>query len=135
MLRAAYVPLCQEEEEELERERQADGERSFLSWTSGVKDPRQAGKVLYPLDEILLVALCSILCAEEGTCEAMHAFGKDYLSELRKVLPFKYGVPSADTYWSVLSSLNAKEFAQVLSLWQSSVSTTLRDDEHETSCI
>ncbi|MEM7495759.1 MAG: transposase family protein, partial [Myxococcota bacterium] len=85
MLRAAYVPLCEEEARELEQERQADRERTFLSWTAGVKDPRQAGKVLYPLDAILLVALCSILCREEGTCATMHAFGTLALPVLRRV--------------------------------------------------
>ncbi len=135
MLRAAYFPLWEEERQELERERQADRERTFLSWTAQVKDPRQAGKVLYPLDEILLVALCSILCAEEGTCEAMHGFGIDYLDELRKILPFKNGIPCADTYWRVLSVLDAKQFATVLAHWQQTVSKAVGDDGLETLAI
>ena len=31
---------------------------AFLEYFSGVDDPRQAGKVLYPLPEIMLLVLC-----------------------------------------------------------------------------
>ena len=33
----------------------------FLEYFSGLDDPRQEGKVLYPLDEILLLTLIAVL--------------------------------------------------------------------------
>ena len=80
MLYKTYKPLC--EEEELEAARQADKKWGFLSWVRNVPDPRQSGKVRYPLDEILLVALCSVLCGEEGDTISMQMFGENHVSTL-----------------------------------------------------
>ena len=33
----------------------------LLDYFSGLQDPRQAGKVLFPLDEIMLVVLCGVV--------------------------------------------------------------------------
>jgi hypothetical protein len=38
----------------------------FLEYFSGLDDPRQEGKVLYPLDEILLLTLIAVLGGAEG---------------------------------------------------------------------
>jgi hypothetical protein len=38
----------------------------FLSHFSALQDPRQAGKVLYPLGEILLLMLCATIAGAQG---------------------------------------------------------------------
>ena len=38
---------------------------SLLEHFSALEDPRQAGKVLYPLPEIMLVVLCATLAGAE----------------------------------------------------------------------
>ena len=109
----------------MEAERRADRERTWLSWLDGIEDPRMSSKITYPLSEILLVALVSVLCGEEGTCEGMHRFGEDALPFFRRILPFASGIPSADTYWRVLSNLNSKAFASVLLQWQQQLKQSL----------
>ena len=41
----------------------------FLDYFSGLPDPRQQAKVVYPLDEVLLLSLLAVLAgAETFTC-------------------------------------------------------------------
>ena len=37
------------------------GSGGFLDYFSALEDPRQAWKVVYPLDEMLLLVLCAVL--------------------------------------------------------------------------
>jgi hypothetical protein len=39
----------------------ADSSTSFVDYFSALNDPRQAWKVLFPLDEVLLLSLCAVL--------------------------------------------------------------------------
>lgn len=38
------------------------GKPDFLAHFSALSDPRQSIKVLYPLEEVLLLTLCAVLC-------------------------------------------------------------------------
>ena len=67
----------------------------FLEHFSDPEDPRQAGKVLYPLDEILLLALLAVLGGAEGWVDVAY-FGRRKLDFLRRFLPYKDGTPSHD---------------------------------------
>ena len=39
---------------------------NFLTHFQAVKDPRQEGKVLFPLEEILLLVLCGVISGADG---------------------------------------------------------------------
>jgi len=39
-----------------------NGKLDFLEHFSALFDPRQSIKVLYPLEEVLLLTLCAVLC-------------------------------------------------------------------------
>ena len=39
---------------------------AFLTHFQAVEDPRQQGKVLYPLEEILLLVLCGVISGADG---------------------------------------------------------------------
>jgi hypothetical protein len=41
----------------------------FLDYFSEMTDPRQAGKVLYPLSEVMLLALCGVLAGADDFVE------------------------------------------------------------------
>jgi len=60
---------------------------SFIEHFSQLRDPRVERNKLYPLMEILLLAVCAMLSAAEGW-EAMEEFGKAKLDWLRKFAPF-----------------------------------------------
>ena len=51
----------------------------LLAHFSALEDPRQSGKVLYPLPEILLVVLCGTLSGCDDFVE-MALWGREHLS-------------------------------------------------------
>ena len=64
----------------------------FLSHFNDLPDPRQQGKVTYPLDEILLLCLLAVLAGAECFTE-IALFGVKKLEFLRRFRPFKDGTP------------------------------------------
>src|SRR5689334_24399611 len=54
----------------------------LLAHFSALEDPRQSGKVLYPLPEILLVVLCGTLSGCDDFVE-LALWGREHLSFLR----------------------------------------------------
>jgi hypothetical protein len=60
----------------------------FLSHFKDLKDPRQQGKVTYPLDEILLLCLFAVLAGAECFTE-IALFGVKKRDFLRRFRPFK----------------------------------------------
>ena len=67
---------------------------SLLDHFSALDDPRQRGKVLYPLPEIMLLILCATLSGAEDFVET-RVRGLKNLRFLRGMLPFKRGIPGA----------------------------------------
>ncbi len=59
----------------------------FLSHFKDLKDPRQQGKVDYPLEEILLLCLIAVLAGAE-TITDIALFGRKKLALLRRFRPF-----------------------------------------------
>jgi predicted transposase YbfD/YdcC len=88
----------------------------FMSSFQELVDPRIDRKKLYPLQEVLLVALATILCGGE-TYDDMKLFGVSKLETFRELMPFKNGIPSKSTFERVLELLNPKEFQQCFSAW------------------
>lgn len=97
--------------------------RSLLDHFSALSDPRQAGKVLYPLQEILLVILCGTMAGGEDFVE-IERWGRRKLDCLRRLLPFARGVPSHDTLNDVMNALPAALFSACFAGWV----TALRAD-------
>jgi len=87
----------------------------ILKHFSICKDPRTR-PVRYPLIEIIVIVVIAILCGEEGW-EAFADWGKDKISFLKKVLPFKNGIPSPDTLRRVVERLNPEVFLEAFIRW------------------
>ncbi len=62
----------------------------FLQYFKDMPDHRQPGKVIYPLDEILLLCLLAVLAGSEAFAEIAR-FGEKKLALLRRFRPFKDG--------------------------------------------
>ena len=83
----------------------ANSKSQFIEYFSELDDPRQDGKVLYPLKEILFLVFVAVLsCAESW--KLIVKFGKIKLELLRKYYPYEHGIPSASTLCTVMSSLD-----------------------------
>jgi hypothetical protein len=73
----------------------------FLRHFNDLVDPRQPGKVTYPLDEILLLCLLAVLAGAECFIE-IALFGVKKLGFLRRFRPFKPSFP----LWQIVNHWN-----------------------------
>ena len=90
----------------------------FLEYFRDLPDPRQAGKVTYPLDEILLLCLLAVLAGAEGFTDIAR-FGAKKLALLRRFLPFRDGTPSHDHLGDIFATLDAEKLQQCFVAWVS----------------
>ena len=88
----------------------------FLSYFRDVPDPRQRGKVRYPLDEILLLCLMAVVAGAK-TVSAIAEFGETKLEFLRRFRPFLDGTPAHDHLGDILASLDAEAFQRCFVAW------------------
>ena len=92
----------------------------FLSYLNDLADPRQQGKVTYPLDEILLLCLLAVLAGAECFTE-IALFGVKKLDFLRRFRPFKDGTPDHGHLGDILAVLDAGQFQRCFVGWVASV--------------
>jgi predicted transposase YbfD/YdcC len=97
---------------------------SLLEHFSALEDPRQPGKVLYPLPEVMLLVLCATLAGAEDFVEIRH-WGREKLAFLRTLLPFRHGIPSHDTLNDVMNVIDPDLFGACFTAWVEG----LREDE------
>jgi predicted transposase YbfD/YdcC len=88
----------------------------FLGCFVGFPDPRQPGKVIYPLQEVFLLCLLAVLAGAEGFVDIAR-FGKKKIELLRRFLPFKDGTPSHDQLGDIFATLDPAEFQRRFVAW------------------
>lgn len=88
----------------------------FLDGFRDLPDPRQRGKVMYPLDEVLLLCLLAVLAGAE-TITDIARFGDKKLAFMRRFRPFRDGTPSHDHLGDILASLDAEAFQRCFVAW------------------
>jgi predicted transposase YbfD/YdcC len=81
----------------------------FLDYFRDLPDPRQRGKVMYPLDEVLLLCLLAVLAGAEAITDIAR-FGDKKLDLLRRFRPFRDGTPSHDHLGDILATVDAEAF-------------------------
>ena len=89
---------------------------ALLEHFSALEDPRQAGKVLYPLPEIMLVVLCATLAGAEDFV-GIRQWGDTKIDVLRRMLPFARGIPAHDTLNDGMNALPGEVFGAVFTGW------------------
>ena len=87
----------------------------FLDHFRALADPRQRGKVVYSLDEVLLLCLLAVLAGAESIVDIAR-FGEKKLALLRRFRPFADGTPSHDQLGTILAYLGCGELPAVLRL-------------------
>ena len=88
----------------------------FLDYFNDLPDPRQAGKVIYPLPEVLLLCLLAVLAGAE-TFVDIARFGEKKIALLRRFRPFCHGTPAHDHLGDILSVLDAEQFQRCFVDW------------------
>jgi len=89
---------------------------SFQYFIADLDDLREAYKVRYPLDEILLLSLCAVLLGCETFVDIAH-YGEEKLEFLRTLSTFEHGIPSHDTLCNVFRALDPEPFARAFASW------------------
>src|SRR4029079_9799023 len=79
----------------------------FPSAFQSVPDPR-AENTRHDLVEILVIAFVAVLCGATSCCE-MAAFGRTKLGFLKRFLKLRHGIPSHDTFSTVLRMLDPNQ--------------------------
>lgn len=88
----------------------------FLRYFEDLPDRRQHGKVVYPLDEVLLLSLLAVLAGAE-TFVDIARFGDKKLELLRRFRPFRDGTPSHDHLGDIFATLDAEAFQRCFVAW------------------
>jgi len=88
----------------------------FLDYFKDLPDPRQLGKVVYPLAELLLLCLLAVLGGAE-TFVDIARFGEKKLGLLRRFRPFHDGTPSHDHLGDIFATLDAEKFQRCFVAW------------------
>src|SRR6202790_5069110 len=92
----------------------------LLNYFSDLPDPRQRGKITYPLEEVLLLALLAVLAGAESFVEIAR-FGEKKLDLLRRFRPFRDGTPSHDHLGDIFAALDAEQFQRCFVAWIASL--------------
>ena len=95
----------------------------FLDHFKGLPDPRQPGKVIYPLAEVLLLCLLAVLAGAE-TFVDIARFGDKKLDLLRRFRPFRDGTPSHDHLGDIFATLEAEAFQRCFVAWVAALTGT-----------
>jgi len=88
----------------------------FLDYFKDLPDSRQRGKVLYPLDEVLLLCLMAVLAGSEAITDIAR-LGEKKLELLRRFRPFRDGTPAHDHLGDILAALDAGQFQCCFIAW------------------
>lgn len=94
--------------------------KSPLDYFSSLTDPRVERTREHRLEDILFIAIASIICGAESWNE-MEAFGKAKEAWLRTFLVLPGGIPSHDTFNRLFSALNPQELERCFMDWTRSV--------------
>lgn len=86
-----------------------------------VTDPRVERTKLHLLSDILVMAICAVICGADTWVE-MEAYGRAKEKWLQQFLPLPNGIPSHDTFARVLARLKPEEVQQCFLRWMQAVS-------------
>jgi predicted transposase YbfD/YdcC len=83
---------------------------------SKVNDPRKDRTKDHKLIDIIVIAICAVICGAEGWVD-MELFGKSKLHWLKTFLELPNGIPSHDTFGRVFSLIDAQQFQLAFYEW------------------
>ena len=86
---------------------------------SALDDPRESGKVIYPLTDIVVIAVCAAIAGAESY-EDIVLYGKSKTSWLSEFLDLDKGIPSHDTFRRVFGLIDAEAFEACFTSWAKS---------------
>jgi predicted transposase YbfD/YdcC len=98
-----------------------DLETSFAQ----VEDPRMERTKQHRLRDIIIRAICGVICGAEGWVE-IEEFGKAKDGWFTDLLKLPNGIPSHDTFGRVFACIDPKQFEASFSQWVKGISRTVK---------
>jgi hypothetical protein len=97
----------------------------FVAYWEGLEDPRTGNAGLHDFHELLMIALCTVLCAGQGAV-AMSRFAEAKETLLRSFLKLENGVPSHDTFSRLFRQLDPAQFGVVFQRFMAKFADTVQ---------
>lgn len=89
-----------------------------------IEDPRVDRTRLHKLEDILVIAICALLCGAESF-EDMEVFGEAKEGWFGTFLELPNGIPSHDTFGRVFAALDPEKFLEAFMRWTQSLREVL----------
>jgi predicted transposase YbfD/YdcC len=89
-----------------------------------IEDPRVERTKRHKLLDIIVIAICGMICGAEGWVE-IEEFGKEKEEWLKSILDLPNGIPSHDTFGRVFARLDPVKFEDCFFQWVQSLSETI----------
>lgn len=99
----------------------------LLSYFSEMKDPRVERTKHHKLDDIIFIAIASVLSGAESWNE-MECYGEVKEDWLKTILELPYGIPSHDTFNRFFSALDPEEFESCFLNWIKSINKATKGE-------
>jgi predicted transposase YbfD/YdcC len=100
---------------------------SLIEHFKDLPDPRVNRTKAHQLIDILVIAICSLLCGGESFND-METFGQAREAWLRTFLALTNGIPSHDTFNRVFAALNPQAFGECFIRWTESLRQVIADE-------
>jgi predicted transposase YbfD/YdcC len=94
------------------------------TYFAAVEDPRIERTKRHKLLDIIMIAICGVICGAEGWVE-IEEFGKEKESWLKTILDLPNGIPSHDTFGRVFALLDPTKFEECFLQWVQSISNKI----------
>jgi hypothetical protein len=90
-----------------------------------VEDPRVERTKRHQLRDIIIIAICGVICGAQGWVE-IEACGKAKEVWLTDLLKLPHGIPSHDTFGRVFALMDPKQFEASFLQWVQGISSTVQ---------
>jgi predicted transposase YbfD/YdcC len=97
---------------------------SLVAHFEGLPDPRINRTKDHKLLDLLVIAICTLLCGGESFND-MEEFGKAKLDWFKTFLELPQGIPSHDTFNRLFAALNPQQFLDCFLRWTQSLRTAI----------
>jgi predicted transposase YbfD/YdcC len=90
--------------------------RSLLDHLAVIKDTRQSWKIMYPLREVILLAVCGTIAGCDDY-DDIADWGEAHLDFLRSMSEFHYGIPCEDWLRVIMNRVDPTLFSACFEAW------------------